>query len=170
MNKGLIAALAVTLAGVWYVSGEGGDAGDGEDPSAVRGEGSRAARNARLAGSAPAAVPDAVIARLPERAAAEVARDLFAVQSMLPPPPPGSDKPPPPPPPVAPPLPFRYQGRMIEGQDTVVFLTQGDRVLVARKGDLIANQYRVEAITPSAITFMFEPLKQQQTLSTGSAK
>jgi hypothetical protein len=53
---------------------------------------------------------------------------------------------------------------------TTVFLTQGDRMLVARAGDLLGNQYRVESVSASAVTFIFEPLKQRQTLTIGSAK
>ena len=75
----------------------------------------------------------------------------------------------PPPAPVAPPLPFRYQGKLMEEGGITVFLAQGDRILPARAGDLLNNQYRVESVTAAAITFMFEPLKQRQTLTIGSA-
>lgn len=166
MNRGLLAALAITLLAVAYVSQQDEAASD-DAPVAPR-----AARNPGAAGAraaAPAAADDA-LAVAPARAAAEVGRDLFAPHSFLPPPPPASTRPAPPPPPMAPPLPFRYQGRMTEGSATVVFLTHGERVLVARQGDLLNNQYRVESVGPTAITFLFEPLKQRQTLSTGNAK
>ena len=59
---------------------------------------------------------------------------------------------------------------MTEGTSTVVFLAQGDRMLVARQGDLLNNQYRVESVSASAVTFMFDPLKQRQSVSIGNAK
>lgn len=166
MNRGLLAALAITLLAVAYVSQQEETAID-EAPVAPR-----AARSTGHAGARAVAptTADDTLAASPVRAAAEVGRDLFAPHSFLPPPPPASTRPAPPPPPVAPPLPFRYQGRMTEGSSTVVFLTQGERVLVARQGDLLNNQYRVESIGPTAITFLFEPLKQRQTLSTGNTK
>lgn len=166
MNRGLLAALAITLLAVAYVS---------QQDDAVTGDTVAAPRTARSSGNAratPAAAADdgALLAAAPARGEAEVGHDLFAPHSFLPPPPPASTRPAPPPPPMAPPLPFRYQGRMTEGSSTVVFLTHGERVLVARQGDLLNNQYRVESVGPTAITFLFEPLKQRQTLSTGNTK
>ncbi len=168
MNRGLLAALAITLLAVAYVSQQ--DEAVTDDtvaaPRAVRSAGSGSPR-----ATPPAAADDgALLAAAPARGEAEVGHDLFAPHSFLPPPPPASTRPAPPPPPMAPPLPFRYQGRMTEGSSTVVFLTHGERVLVARQGDLLNNQYRVESVGPTAITFLFEPLKQRQTLSTGNTK
>ncbi|AOF82649.1 hypothetical protein BSY238_439 [Methyloversatilis sp. RAC08] len=170
MNRGLIAALAATLAAVWYVAGLG-DESDAEPSAADTRRPSSAARAVAAAGEA----PGVLIAAAPERAAAEVGRDLFATHSFLPPAPSPAAlaaiaaRKGPPPAPVAPPLPFRYQGKLMEEGGITVFLAQGERILPARAGDLLNNQYRVESVTATAITFMFEPLKQRQTLTIGSA-
>ncbi len=160
MNRGLILALAATLAAVWYVSGLE-DVAERDDVTVV-------ARVPREAGQAPAG--DMPIVAAPVRADAGVSRDLFASHSFLPPPPRVAARPVPPPAPMAPPLPFRYQGRLSEEGGTTIFLAQGERVLVARVGDLLNNQYRVESVTNGAVTFLFEPLKQRQTLTIGNAK
>jgi hypothetical protein len=165
MNRGLMAALAVTLAAVWYVSGVEEDAAIESSAPAVERRRPVAATQAN-AGSEGAEV---VIASAPVRAAADVGRDLFASHSFLPPVPKVTERRGPPPAPMAPPLPFRYQGRLMEEGRTTVFLAQGERILPARIGDLLNNQYRVEAVTASTITFIFEPLKQRQTLTIGSA-
>lgn len=91
-----------------------------------------------------------------------MARDLFAVQSFQPPPPP----PPPPRAPAAPPLPFKYQGRLEDG-DTQVFLADGARSLIVRAGDTIDGRYKVERISSNDIAFIYLPLKQMQVLPTG---
>jgi hypothetical protein len=174
MNRGLIAALAATLAAVWYVAGLGDESGaetGAESSAADTRRPSSAARAVAAAGEA----PGVLIADAPLRAAAEVGRDLFATYSFLPPAPSPAAlaaiaaRKGPPPAPVAPPLPFRYQGKLMEEEGITVFLAQGDRILSARTGDLLNNQYRVESVTASAVIFVFEPLKQRQTLTIGSA-
>jgi len=170
MNRGLIAALAATLAAVWYVAGLGDDTDAGPSVADTR-RPSSAARAVAAVGEA----PGVLIADAPVRAAAEIGRDLFATYSFLPPAPSpaalaaAAARQGPPPAPVAPPLPFRYQGKLMEEGGITVFLAQGERILPARAGDLLNNQYRVESVTATAITFMFEPLKQRQTLTIGSA-
>lgn len=165
MNRGLFIALAATLAAVWYASGL--EEASGPEPASPAADVRRTVRAVQ-----PAQADATEIRRAPEPVVIAVGRDLFAAHSFLPPPP-APDKAlraAKPPPPMAPPLPFRYQGRLVEADGTTVFLTQGDRMLVARTGDLVGNQYRVESVSASAITFIFEPLKQRQTLTIGSAK
>lgn len=169
MKRGILAALALTLLSTGYLAMQGED-GDADD-AVVEVKAARPGVTTAVA-QAPSAAGDG-IAPTPERGAATVTQDLFAAHSFLPPPPrlsPEEAAALKPPPPMAPPLPFRYQGRMVEGNSTVVFLAQGDRMLVARKGDLLNNQYRVESVSANAITFVYEPLNQRQTLSIGSAK
>ena len=169
MNRGLVIALAATLAAVWYVS----DMDDADSPDSVVpvAQQRRAVTPSGVAANANgSAAGGAALAPAPVRSAVEVGRDLFASHSFLPPPPKLPVRVGPPPAPMAPPLPFRYQGRMTEEGATTVFLAQGDRILVARAGDLLNNQYRVESVTTRAVNFMYEPLKQRQTLTLGSAK
>ena len=76
-------------------------------------------------------------------------------------------------PPQAPPLPFRYLGRLDGGDDgPVVFLAEGNqataRPLVVRAGDRIRD-YQIDAITPRGATFTYLPLNQKQQLQFGSA-
>jgi hypothetical protein len=78
--------------------------------------------------------------------------------------------PPPPPPPSAPPLPFTYMGKLVEGDNVAVFLSQGERNLVVRQGQTIDSIYRVERIAESAITLTYLPLDQRQTIVIGDPK
>jgi hypothetical protein len=99
---------------------------------------------------------------------ADETENLFPARSWRPPPPP-----PPaaaevkPPPPSAPPLPFQYLGKLQEGEQTVVFLSQQERTHTVRQGDTLAGVYRVERITPESMVLVYLPLKQAQTLPLG---
>jgi hypothetical protein len=114
--------------------------------------------------------------KLQSRELGDATRDPFAVRR------PRADKPaaaravtpaepavaaPPPPPPSPPALPFTYLGKLVEGEDIAVFLTQGERNLVVRQGDTIDATYRVERIAESAITLTYLPLDQRQTIVIG---
>jgi hypothetical protein len=72
-------------------------------------------------------------------------------------------------PPPPPPVPFAYMGKMLEGGETVVFLTRGDRNYVVRKGATIDGQYRVDAIGPRTMVLTYLPAKAKQSLAIGSA-
>jgi hypothetical protein len=88
--------------------------------------------------------------------------DLFANRSWQPPPPP----PPPPPKPTAPPLPFKYAGKLIEDKVVRVFLTQGDATTLVAQGDKLGN-YDIERVTTASVVLLFRPLNEQQTLNFG---
>lgn len=75
----------------------------------------------------------------------------------------------PPPPPTAPPLPFTYMGKLLSGPEAKVFLALGDRNLVLREGDTVDSIYRVEKIDANAITLVYVPLDQRQTIVTGES-
>lgn len=75
---------------------------------------------------------------------------------------------PPPPPPTAPPLPFVYMGKLISDEANAVFLTQGERNLVVREGDVIDSLYRVERFADTQILLTHLPTGIQQTLITGN--
>lgn len=115
-----------------------------------------------LAGGLMLASAGAVTAQEPPACPAAVA-NLFPVQSWLPPPPP----PPPrkPDPPMAPPLPFKYLGQLQEDQGIVLFLEHGKLALVARAGETLAGNWRIEKITPTQAVFNYQPLDQSQTLT-----
>jgi hypothetical protein len=72
--------------------------------------------------------------------------------------------------PSAPPLPFSYFGRLTENGSTEVFVMRGDELISIAAGRNIDAEYRVEAITPSAIRFTYLPLKTRQTLELDEAR
>ena len=65
--------------------------------------------------------------------------------------------------PVAPPLPFRYLGKMIEDGTLNVFLARGEESLSVRAGQKL-GEYRVDKVTDSEIVFTYLPLKTKQSL------
>jgi hypothetical protein len=66
--------------------------------------------------------------------------------------------------PVAPALPFKYVGKIIDEGKLSVFLTRGDDSYSVKAGESIDGEYRVEKITDSSVTFVFLPLKTRQEL------
>jgi hypothetical protein len=88
--------------------------------------------------------------------------DLFASRSWQPPPPP----PPPPGMPKAPPLPFKYAGKLIEDKAVRVFLTQGDTTTLVAQGDKLGH-YDIERVTTASVVLLFRPLQERQTLNFG---
>ena len=80
-------------------------------------------------------------------------------------------------PPTAPPLPFRYLGKMIEDGELAVFLARGDESFSLKaeaatpgkkqpksRGQKLDEEYRVDKVTENRVTFTYLPLKIQQTL------
>lgn len=65
--------------------------------------------------------------------------------------------PPPPPPPTPPPtLPYRYLGMLAErdGSQPQVFLLKGDKLIVARVGDVLEGGFRLDAVQPRGLRFV----------------
>lgn len=67
----------------------------------------------------------------------------------------------------APPLPFRFIGRYVEDGQTKIFLQNLDQDIAIKMGDTIQQIYRVESVSESAVTFIYLPLGQKQTLDLG---
>lgn len=155
------------------------------------GDADLAAPAARRAGTpAPRGVPPADAQKSTGNAALDLARlnrppidspavSLFESRSFAPEPPKPTAaelkrqreiaaKAPPPPPP--PPLPFAYMGQLAEGKDVLVFLTEGDRNLSVKKGEVIDDKYRVEDINQSELVLVYLPQNVKQTLPIGVAK
>lgn len=81
--------------------------------------------------------------------------------------------PPPPPPPVkptAPPLPFRFLGKLVEEGETRVFLAYQGRYLIVRGGDVINTTYLVEDIAGGRLRLRYQPLNEIQMLEIGADK
>lgn len=84
--------------------------------------------------------------------------------------------PPPPPPapkivqeaprPTAPPLPFKFMGKMREEDGhEIVYLAHGSRAVSASRGDTIDGTYKVESIGAEQIVLIYLPLDIRQTLA-----
>lgn len=161
-------ALTVTALAMWGIGG----AEEGVVAAVPAKNGTRPATSPRQesANGAVDAPPALDLTRLGPRASNASRTDLFAAvdwerkvqeEEVRRNPP----RPVPPPPPQAPPLPFRYLGKMMEDGRTTAFIVSGERNLIVREGDTVQDAYRVERIDDQAMTFTYLPLKQSQVLS-----
>lgn len=70
--------------------------------------------------------------------------------------------------PTAPPLPFRYVGKMIEDGKLAVFLSRGEDSYTIKqgqkRGQKIGGEYRVDKVSETKIVFTYLPLKTRQIL------
>lgn len=98
--------------------------------------------------------------RLERRKFSAQAGDIFSRKSWAPPPPPPMKSGPPPPPPLL----FKYLGKVMEGEETRVFLSLSDRNYIVKQGENIDNRYRVDEVSDQMITFTYLPLGAKQTL------
>ena len=73
------------------------------------------------------------------------------------------------PPPVAPPLPFVFIGRMNDGAQQTYFLGYAEQNIVARVGDTLLEQYKVEAVEGGKLVLRYLPLNQLQSLEMGGS-
>ena len=64
---------------------------------------------------------------------------------------------------AAPPLPFRYFGRLTENGKTEVYVMRGDELLAIASGQTL-GEYRVDKVSDGSIAFTYLPLKTKQTL------
>jgi hypothetical protein len=63
---------------------------------------------------------------------------------------------------VAPALPFRYVGRLVQAGKSEVLLMRGERLYSIGAGERIGEDYVVERIGESSITFTYLPFKVEQ--------
>lgn len=109
----------------------------------------------------PASAPAALPARAHYKSQPST---LFAAHSWQPAPPPPQQAPAP----KAPPLPFRYLGKALDGSEITVFVEQGALTHLLHRGEVVGS-YRVETITPAEMSFVYLPLNEKQRLIFGSA-
>jgi hypothetical protein len=91
--------------------------------------------------------------------------NLFPSQSWTPPPPkvaPVVQQAP-----VAPPLPFVFAGRYVDGSITTAFLTEGTQMHRIKQGETINSTYRIDKIDATTITLTYLPLGSSQILPAG---
>ncbi|MDP5241115.1 hypothetical protein Q9Q94_16355 [Uliginosibacterium sp. 31-16] len=164
-------ALLVTLLIVWWVSGL--DEEDSARPTSKRPRGQNA-RTATSLGQSKISKPASrtsnvsqsyllaqlALAHTPRNALPAIENNPFASASFEPPPPQVE-----PSKPTAPPLRFKYLGKVAEGTHSAVFLDDGDSMLIAREGDTLVSQYRVIAIGEHSLQLEYLPLNTPQTLN-----
>jgi hypothetical protein len=170
----LVAGLVATLGTVYWAS----RLPAGDEVSAVAGP--KQARSVSTPQAPRGAEPRGVdLTRLKRDPSTGPEKDLFGPRNFSPPPPPrraaaaaAAGAPAaaaaPPPAPAAPPPPYVYLGRLAEGDKTSVFLSNGDRNLVVKAGDIIDNTYRVDEIGQSALVLTYLPQNIKQTLPIGA--
>lgn len=108
-----------------------------------------------------AAAPDLDPARLQRPGTDRAVADLFAPTPAPAPASEGQGAPRP----SAPPLPFQFVARIIDGGNTSVYVMLGEDHYTARPGLVIDRNYRVEKVTDTAVTFTYLPLGTRQVLS-----
>jgi len=96
----------------------------------------------------------------------EAANDPFQTMTWYVPPKPQAVRPPRP---QTPPVPYKYFGKMMEGDVPHAFLYQGDNVVVAKVGDVLASNYRVENIAPGSVSLTYLPLGTRQIVPLGES-
>ncbi|RON56276.1 hypothetical protein [Pseudomonas frederiksbergensis] len=72
--------------------------------------------------------------------------------------------------PSAPAMPFQFVGRLHNQSDLQVFLQNGEKIYVVRKGDVIDDTWRIEGISDVELSLVYLPLHLSQTLSVGSTQ
>lgn len=176
MNKRWWLWLPLLATGLWLaLFGDRSPAGNAVPSEPVRPTG----RDSRTPVPAPAAHEASVVALVPREAlvppavasaaAAATPRDPFSSRSWNPPPAPPPPAPPPPPP-SAPPLPFAFAGKKLEGGTWEVYLTRGDSTFIVREGEVLAGSWRVDRAAPPLLTLTYLPLGQVQTLAIGETR
>lgn len=68
------------------------------------------------------------------------------------------------PPPPPPPLPYTFVGQMRDGNNKVIYLSLGDRAVLARLGDVLEGGYKVIAVSANQIEFESVSHGYRQTL------
>jgi len=168
-------SLVASVAGAFSVSGEGGEESvvgatppharrnvDAVENSGPAGgiEGARAEPDPTVDTKAHASGERIALIRLMSRHFDTAGDDLFSVPASLQPQKPVDVKP------VAPPLPFKFLGRITDGDLVSVLLGTGDSdTVVVHEGDPVGSKYRLETVGADALTFVYLPLQQHQTLS-----
>jgi len=161
----LASALVATVAAAGWVGSKeqnGIGAANGSD-GAERAEAPRR----QPAPANPAAGPAIDMEKLSQRPVARSFGEMFHSRNWQPPPPsPAAGRAAEAP--RAPPLPFRFFGRLVEDGKTIVFLDRQDEIYAAKAGDTIAGSYRVEEINGTEVVLTYLPLKQRQRLPISS--
>lgn len=71
--------------------------------------------------------------------------------------------------PSAPPLPFRYLGKVIEDGKLSIFLARDDKSYSVASPQALDHEYRVDKVSETSVTFTYLPLRAKQTLDIPAA-
>jgi hypothetical protein len=97
--------------------------------------------------------------QVPERRAlGQVRGELFGAPPAPPPPQPAASAPGAPAVAVAPPVPYRFAGRVRKGADEEFLLSKGDLIFPVKEGDTLDGTYRVVAVKAEGIELIYLPL------------
>jgi hypothetical protein len=67
--------------------------------------------------------------------------------------------------PRTPQLPYRFLGKLLDGEDLIVYLGRGDQTIVARVGEVLEGTYKVLSISDKSMEFEHLPSNEKQILS-----
>lgn len=155
LASGLAATLALTAWAAWQ--------DDAPPPGVVASAPPARPRPAAAGGPAPSpsraptAEPASAATRAPWPELADAARNAWGPPPPPPPPPPAPAVAAAPAPPPVPKFPFRWIGRLIEGDTTLVLLASDERSFGARAGEVVASQWRIERITDQRLEVTWLP-------------
>jgi len=140
---------------------------DSEDKprGAVSAAAPRAPQPAAKGAAAP--LPAIALEKFDEKVSRDPVSDAFEARSWEPLPPPPKKVTPPPP--QAPPLPYTYMGKLMDGDQVMVFLAKQERNYVVKQGETLDGAYRIDDIKDTTMVFTYLPLDQQQVLTIGAA-
>jgi hypothetical protein len=66
--------------------------------------------------------------------------------------------------PEAPELPFRYMGKVIEDGKLEILLLRGEEHFAVAAGQKVGEEYRLDKVSASSLTFTYLPMKKKQTM------
>ena len=72
-------------------------------------------------------------------------------------------------PPPQPVMPYRFSGRLADGNDIVLYISRGDQVFAVKDGDVIEGQYKVTAIEDRKVKLQHLESGEQYSLALPSA-
>lgn len=70
--------------------------------------------------------------------------------------------------PVAPPIPYRFAGKVVRGGQEEVLVSKGDLVFAVKAGDTVDGAYKVESVGSEAIEFTYLPLGTRDRVAVAS--
>ena len=66
--------------------------------------------------------------------------------------------------PVAPPVPYRFAGALVQDGKLQVLLATGNKIVPAREGETLEGGYRIDSIGDDQITLTYLPLRKKQVI------